>query len=115
MKMKIENENNNGINENKKKTKKNLMPKTQLRVIKVPGFCVDFVCKKNTLKIIKQVNENYKEIQFLLDIVHYLKSQNEIDILYIIFLIGRPGNGKKIQSNLITDLLKNYEVVHIIH
>ena len=64
-----------------KSTKKNLMPKTQLRVIKVPGFCVDFVCKKNTLKIIKQVNENYKEIQFLLDIVHYLKSQNEINIM----------------------------------
>ncbi len=58
-----------------------VIPKSQLRIIKVPGFCSDFVCKKNTLKIIKQVNENYKEIQFLLDIVHYLKSQNELNII----------------------------------
>ena len=58
-----------------------IIPKTQLRVIKVPGFCSDFVCKKNTLYTIKQVHENYKEIQFLLDIVHYLKSQNELNII----------------------------------
>ena len=57
------------------------IPKTNLRIIKVPGFCTDFVCKKNTLSTIKQVHENYKEIQFLLDIVHYLKSQNEISII----------------------------------
>ena len=57
------------------------IPKTQLRIIKVPGFCSDFVCKKNTIKTIKQVHENYKEIQFLLDIVHYLKSQNELNII----------------------------------
>ena len=58
-----------------------IIPKTQLRIIKVPGFCSDFVCKKNTLYTIKQVHENYKEIQFLLDIVHYLKSQNELNII----------------------------------
>jgi len=57
------------------------IPKTQLRIIKVPGFCSDFVCKKNTFKTIKQVHENYKEIQFLLDIVHYLKSENELNII----------------------------------
>ncbi len=57
------------------------LPKIQLRVIKVPGFFSDFVCKKNTFKTIKQVHENYKEIQFLLDIVHYLKSQNELIII----------------------------------
>ena len=57
------------------------IPKTNLRIIKVPGFCTDFVCKKNTFSTIKQVHENYKEIQFLLDIVHYLKSQNEINII----------------------------------
>ena len=57
------------------------IPKPQLRVIKVPGFFSDFICKKNTLKTIKQVHENYKEIQFLLDIVHYLKSQNELNII----------------------------------
>ena len=57
------------------------IPNTKLRVIKVPGFCTDFVCKKNTFYTIKQVHENYKEIQFLLDIVHYLKSQNELNII----------------------------------
>jgi hypothetical protein len=57
------------------------LPKIQLRVIKIPGFFSDFVCKKNTFKTIKQVHENYKEIQFLLDIVHYLKSQNELNII----------------------------------
>ena len=41
------------------KFRKNLIiPKTQLRIIKVPGFCSDFVCKKNTLYTIKQVHEN---------------------------------------------------------
>ena len=58
-----------------------LMPKIQLRVIKVPDFCRDFVCKKNTFKIIKKVHENFKEIQFLLDIVHYLKLENEMNII----------------------------------
>ncbi len=57
------------------------IPKTQLRIIKVPGFCSDFVCKKNTCKTIKQVHSNFKEIQFLLDIVHYLKSENELNII----------------------------------
>ena len=57
------------------------IPKTQLRIIKVPGFFTDFVCKKNTFQTIKQVHENYREIQFLLDIVHYLKSQNELNII----------------------------------
>jgi hypothetical protein len=62
--------------------KKNMnISRLQLRVIKVPGFFSDFVCKKNTIKTIKQVHENYKEIQFLLDIVHYLKSQNELNII----------------------------------
>ena len=66
---------------------KNLfIPKTQLRVIKVPGFCNDFICKKNTIKTIKQVHENYKEIQFLLDIIHYLKSENELNIIGKFFL-----------------------------
>jgi len=64
------------------KLQKNILtPKPRLRVIKVPGFFSDFVCKKNTIKTIKQVHENYKEIQFLLDIVHYLKSQNELNII----------------------------------
>ena len=58
-----------------------IIPKIQLRIIKVPDFCRDFVCKKNTFKIIKKVHENYKEIQFLLDIVHYLKLENEINII----------------------------------
>ena len=57
------------------------IPKTKLRFIKVPGFCSDFVCRKNTIKTIKQVHENFKEIQFLLDIVHYLKSENELNII----------------------------------
>ncbi len=57
------------------------MPKTKLRIIKVPGFFSDFICKKNTLKTIKQIHENYKEIQFLLDIIHYLKSQNELNVI----------------------------------
>ena len=70
----------NILNKNSLKNN-NFMPKTQLRVIKVPGFCADFVCKKNTFKTIKQVHENYKEIQFLLDIVHYLKSENELNII----------------------------------
>ena len=65
----------------KKNKKKILIPKTKLRVIKIPGFCSDFVCKKNILYTIKQVHENYKEIQFVLDIVHYLKSQNELNII----------------------------------
>ena len=68
---------------NKRNLMKNqiIIPKTQLRVIKVPGFFTDFVCKKNTFKTIKQVHENYKEIQFLLDIVHYLKLENEVNII----------------------------------
>ena len=66
---------------NKAVSKSLFIPKTQLRVIKVPGFCNDFICKKNTIKTIKQVHENYKEIQFLLDIVHYLKSENELNII----------------------------------
>ena len=57
------------------------MSKTKLRIIKVPGFFSDFICKKNTLKTIKQIHENYKEIQFLLDIIHYLKSQNELNLI----------------------------------
>ena len=70
------------IKTNTQNLRRNLIiPKTNLRVIKIPGFLSDFVCKKNTLKTIKQVNENYKEIQFLLDIVHYLKSQNELSII----------------------------------
>ena len=68
-------------NNNKIKNYNIYIPKTQLRVIKVPGFCSDFICKKNTFRTIKQVHENYKEIQFLLDIVHYLKSQNELNII----------------------------------
>ena len=71
----------NTLNRVYKLKNKIIIPNTQLRIIKVPGFCSDFVCKKNTLKIIKQVNENYKEIQFLLDIVHYFKSQNELNII----------------------------------
>ena len=70
------------IKTNTQNLRRNLIiPKTNLRVIKIPGFLSDFVCKKNTVKTIKQVNENYKEIQFLLDIVHYLKSQNELSII----------------------------------
>ena len=70
------------IKTNTQNLKRNIIiPKTNLRVIKIPGFLSDFVCKKNTIKTIKQVNENYKEIQFLLDIVHYLKSQNELSII----------------------------------
>ena len=61
--------------------KKMNLPRPQLRVIKVPGFFIDFVCKKNTIKTIKQVLENYKGIQFLLDIVHFLKLENEINII----------------------------------
>ena len=68
---------------NKQRTKKInlLIPKIQLRIIKVPSFCSDFICKKDTFNTIKEVHENYKEIQFLLDIVHYLKSQNELNII----------------------------------
>ena len=70
------------IENSKTNFKKNIfIPKPQLRIIKVPGFCSDFVCKKDTFYTIKQVHSNYKEIQFLLDIVHYLKSQNEINII----------------------------------
>ena len=81
------NSNQSDISLNKTPNPKNnlknniFIPKTQLRVIKVPGFCSDFVCKKHTFTTIKQVHENYKEIQFLLDIVHYLKSQNELNII----------------------------------
>ena len=52
-----------------------------MRTIKVPHFFKDFFCKKNTCYTIKQVHENYKEIQFLLDIVHYLKTENKISII----------------------------------
>ena len=57
------------------------MSKTKLRIIKVPDFCSDFVCKKNFFQTVKKVHENYKQIQFLLDIVHYLKTENEINIM----------------------------------
>ena len=81
----IENQINTTLNEirtlNIKKKKNIIIPKTQLRIIKVPGFCSDFICKKNTYQILKQVHENYKEIQFLLDIVHYLKLTNELNII----------------------------------
>jgi len=77
----MNNENMSFIKIPKKNKKKILIPKTKLRVIKIPGFCSDFVCKKNILYTIKQVHENYKEIQFVLDIVHYLKSQNELNII----------------------------------
>ena len=71
-----------GLGIGSQKLQKNILtPKPCLRVIKVPGFVSDFVCKKNTIKTIKQVHENYKEIQFLLDIVHYLKSENELNII----------------------------------
>ena len=38
-------------------------------------------CKKNFFQTVKKVHENYKQIQFLLDIVHYLKTENEINIM----------------------------------
>ena len=57
------------------------MPKTRVRIIKVPNFWSDFLCKKNLCKTIKKVNDNFKEIQFLLDIVHYLKSENTLNIM----------------------------------
>ena len=63
------------------KTNNIIIPKYKLRIIKVPGFCSDFVCKKNSIRTIQQVHQNYKEIQFLLDIVHYLKSENEMNII----------------------------------
>ncbi len=64
------------------KNKNNIsIPKTKLRIIKVPDFCSDFVCKKNFFQTVKKVHENYKQIQFLLDIVHYLKTENEINIM----------------------------------
>ena len=68
-------------NNNNTKKNNNIIPKTQLRIIKVPDFCSDFICKKHTCKVIKKVNKNYKEIQFLLDIVHYLKLTNELNII----------------------------------
>ena len=57
------------------------LPKTKVRIIKIPNFWTDFLCKKNTCKTIKKVNDNFKEIQFLLDIVHYLKSENTLNII----------------------------------
>ncbi len=56
-------------------------PKTKVRIIKIPNFWTDFLCKKNTCRTIKKVNDNFKEIQFLLDIVHYLKSENTLNII----------------------------------
>ena len=69
-----------GFNKKNKLMGNTLMPNIKIRAIKVPGFFTDFVCKKNTCQIIKQVHQNYKEIQFLLDIVHYLKTENKISI-----------------------------------
>ena len=64
------------------KNKNNIsIPKTKLRIIKVPNFCSDFVCKRYFFQTVKKVHENYKQIQFLLDIVHYLKTENEINII----------------------------------
>ena len=81
----IENQINKTFNDirtlNVKNKKKIIIPKIQLRYIKVPGFCSDFICKKNTYQILKQIFQNYKEIQFLLDIVHYLKLANELNII----------------------------------
>jgi hypothetical protein len=57
------------------------IPKTKARVIKIPSFWNDFLCKKKTCVTIKKVNNNFKEIQFLLDIVHYLKSENTLNII----------------------------------
>ena len=57
------------------------LPKTKVRIIKIPSFWSDFLCKKNTFDTIKQVQNNFKEIQFLLDIVHYLKSENTLNII----------------------------------
>ena len=57
------------------------IPKTKVRIIKIPSFWKDFLCKKKTCVTIKKVNNNYKEIQFLLDIVHYLKSENTLNII----------------------------------
>ena len=57
------------------------LPKTKVRIIKIPSFWSDFLCKKNTFQTIKQVHDNFKEIQFLLDIVHYLKSENTLNII----------------------------------
>ena len=64
-----------------KQLQKISIPKTKVRIIKIPGFLTDFVCKKNTFQTIKQVHDNFKEIQFLLDIVHYLKSENTLNII----------------------------------
>jgi hypothetical protein len=69
------------VNKVNSKTNNIIIPKYKLRIIKVPGFCSDFVCKKNSIRTIQQVHQNYKEIQFLLDIVHYLKSENEMNII----------------------------------
>ncbi len=78
--------NNKNLNKNKdnilsKISQQNILTKLKMRTIKVPEFFQDFVCKKNTCSTIRQVHENYKEIQFLLDIVHYLKTENKISII----------------------------------
>ena len=84
--VKTYNFNNNKVNRTKenilsKISQQNILPKLKMRTIKVPHFFKDFFCKKNTCYTIKQVHENYKEIQFLLDIVHYLKTENKISII----------------------------------
>ena len=51
------NENNCNIDkmyETVSKNKTIIIPKTQLRYIKVPGFCEDFVCKKILLKLLNK-------------------------------------------------------------
>ena len=74
-------------------SQKNMLPKLKMRTIKVPEFFKDFVCKKNTCYTIKKVHENYKEIQFLLDIVHYLKTENKISIIEkLLFTEGQRKN-----------------------
>ena len=61
------------------------IPKTKVRIIKIPSFWNDFLCKQKTCRTIKKVNNNFKEIQFLLDIVHYLKSENTLNIIIKFF------------------------------
>ena len=39
------------------KTNNIIIPKYKLRIIKVPGFCSDFVCKKNSIRTIQQVHQ----------------------------------------------------------